>query len=826
MNNIYLWDNEKKEEVLVYAKTVGKQMMALCPWHCDKNPSLSISLDKGEYHCFGCGKKGKVYDETMRKSKRKPLKKEHREFLEKRGHHYSDSTIDKYYIHSSSNYIRYNYQGYSRYINTKSKNPKWMSNKGSTARLIGDLDANPIYLMEGEHDMFLADKLSLKGCLTYTAGCQSVPKKIELEKFKDKDVVIIYDVDRAGNSGSLKLCEALVNLCKTVKNVRLPITPDKGKDFTDWISNGGTIEELKRIVDETEEYEVGRVFQAEGCCIWEQDGAYMKQTKEAMITISNFVFRPKKVIVLDKYPFYRVDIKTTETEVVEDVDCPPETWESRKSLLKVIRKSKSARFKGGDTDAMDIKGLCSARKVPEYTGTDVIGFHFHGGRALWVLDGITLDENGVVEDSKLLYISDNVSPLPANVKYKSLSDDEFKKLSNTLKENLEKINLPEVSLPVLGWFFSNPFKPKIMEVQGHYALLNCWGTKGSGKTSTLRMFNNLFGLMRKELFSATDTEFYMLKLLNSTNSIPVVFDEYRPWDMRGDALKRFKHYAIAAYDGQTKGRGKPDQSLVLYTIKAPMAVAGESRLSEKAHLDRCVIINFNPRTLKMGNYKEHFKALEEMDLSGFAERYIRWTLKTDFRIYYQQAKQLVNEFLKSDDVLDRWVDNTIVWVFGYLCYTNFFGVELDVNGLIKAINVMIEELQEDGKGRTALEGMLEVLAVMAGRGRLKPSVDYFIYYDKITEKKKLLIKMKHCIPEFKKYARETAFDGEVLDRSAYNKQMKERKGIYVDDVGGWKNIDRNTEYGTIIDVESAEKTIDISGFDTGWNNIDYHPKYR
>ncbi len=39
----------------------GKNHMGLCPFHSDsKSPSLSVSEDKGLYHCFGCGASGNV----------------------------------------------------------------------------------------------------------------------------------------------------------------------------------------------------------------------------------------------------------------------------------------------------------------------------------------------------------------------------------------------------------------------------------------------------------------------------------------------------------------------------------------------------------------------------------------------------------------------------------------------------------------------------------------------------------------------------------------------------------------------------------------------
>ncbi len=39
----------------------GRSMMAICPFHEEKTPSMSVDVAKGLWHCFGCGKGGDVY---------------------------------------------------------------------------------------------------------------------------------------------------------------------------------------------------------------------------------------------------------------------------------------------------------------------------------------------------------------------------------------------------------------------------------------------------------------------------------------------------------------------------------------------------------------------------------------------------------------------------------------------------------------------------------------------------------------------------------------------------------------------------------------------
>ncbi|MDX8388448.1 MAG: DNA primase [Ghiorsea sp.] len=42
-------------------KPSGSNMMGLCPFHTEKSPSFSVSVDKQMYYCFGCGKGGNAY---------------------------------------------------------------------------------------------------------------------------------------------------------------------------------------------------------------------------------------------------------------------------------------------------------------------------------------------------------------------------------------------------------------------------------------------------------------------------------------------------------------------------------------------------------------------------------------------------------------------------------------------------------------------------------------------------------------------------------------------------------------------------------------------
>lgn len=43
-------------------KKSGRSYMAVCPFHQEKTPSMSVDRARGLYHCFGCGKGGDIFD--------------------------------------------------------------------------------------------------------------------------------------------------------------------------------------------------------------------------------------------------------------------------------------------------------------------------------------------------------------------------------------------------------------------------------------------------------------------------------------------------------------------------------------------------------------------------------------------------------------------------------------------------------------------------------------------------------------------------------------------------------------------------------------------
>lgn len=58
-----IWGAVKLEDVVrryVELRPVGRNLVALCPFHDEHTPSFVVRESTGRFHCFGCGAGGEV----------------------------------------------------------------------------------------------------------------------------------------------------------------------------------------------------------------------------------------------------------------------------------------------------------------------------------------------------------------------------------------------------------------------------------------------------------------------------------------------------------------------------------------------------------------------------------------------------------------------------------------------------------------------------------------------------------------------------------------------------------------------------------------------
>lgn len=263
---------------LAPGKRIGDELLTNCPFHDDNTASLSVNLVSGLWKCHArnCprhagGNAVQFYSYV----KNIPTEEAVQEIAKKYAHDIATSNVDKTIAHeveiSHNNLLRspvalqflkekcgwtietikrfnIGYDG-KRYwipiseedtlVNIRKYNPGDVNKMSgihgcNKARLwpMENLQADKVYIFEGEKDCILANQIGLNA-ITVTAGAGTFkPDWVQL--FKDKEVIICYDIDEAGRKGALAVAEYLCGVAD-VKIIDLPISEPANADFTDFI---------------------------------------------------------------------------------------------------------------------------------------------------------------------------------------------------------------------------------------------------------------------------------------------------------------------------------------------------------------------------------------------------------------------------------------------------------------------------------------------------------------------------------------------------------------------------------------------------------------
>jgi hypothetical protein len=284
----------------------------------------------------------------------------------------------------------------------------------------------------------------------------------------------------------------------------------------------------------------------------------------------------------------------------------------------------------------------------------------------------------------------------------------------------------------------------------------------------------LLGAVYSEPYSATETEFALLKLLSATDSIPIFIDEYKPYDMPVYRRKALHRCIRRLYKGEVEERGRADQSLVSYRLAAPLCIAGETRPTEPALVER--ILASNPDKNELLRNPARAKALSHIKSLGpniITRPLIRFLLGRDTAKDLARAKQWADRLLARRKVPNRVRDNITVMLLGLLHYKRFaryMRVNLPPFRARSAVNAVLEDLLEGGgvAVKTGLDRFLEELSVMAINDTIELGREYS-YHEHL-----LAIHFPSCHAAYSRHCKEIGYDGEVPDRKSVDPENSNR----------------------------------------------------
>jgi len=573
----------------------------------------------------------------------------------------------------------------------------------------------------------------------------------------------------------------------TVKALLRPPPPDTA-DNDD--AGGNTPQDTRK----------GEVFE-------DTDHYYILGRRGEPVVISSFQVEPTRRISVEDGEIIDANVTTDRGQIHRGLRFPRDAWNSKRNFLKVLSPV-DLQWTGSDENIQGVLRLVASRSVPTLRGTKNLGYLNTQKGSRWVTPDGVISDQGKVVDEDLVYVPSGAS-LSSRVSYCPPKDPTVEaSAAAVILPALLELNTPEVILPILGWFFSAPIKRRIVKVFGHFPILIIWGTQGSGKsTLVMEVFWPLLGVVSAEPYSATETEFALLKLLSATNSVPVFIDEYKPFDMPRYRRNTLHRYMRRLYTGEVEERGRADQTIVTYRLGAPLCIAGETRPIEPALVER--IITANPdkdELIRNPIHAQAFKRARSINPNLLSAGIIQFLLGRNTDVDLELANQVTDRLLAGREVPFRVRDNIAVMVLGLHCfeeYASSLGITLPELQVDQAVEALLEDLLESGGTavKTGLDYFIEELSVMAIAGTLKHSRHY-VYKDGL-----LAIHFPSCHAAFAEHCRRTGFEGEVPDRKAL-------RGGYV------KTLDDHVCFNgrsdrrraTLIDIEDAKNSLTVDDF--------------
>jgi len=220
---------------------------------------------------------------------------------------------------------------------------------------------------------------------------------------------------------------------------------------------------------------------------------------------------------------------------------------------------------------------------------------------------------------------------------------EVRELMINCWEDVLRVHLPRLVMATLGLQAASALRAILTDTgidSINVPTVNVRGASSSGKTLTVKALYKLALVTHKQaLISTRTSEFAMNRLIELSNFLPTIFDEFREEEMHDKYCDRVRSLVRRAFNGEMMMRGRADQSLVGYTTHGAMMVLGEAMLEKHgdvAGLTRTVPIDTDEYTYQMNDETERrFRRVSEAPLELIGPYFYQWMLQQDPKELYR-----------------------------------------------------------------------------------------------------------------------------------------------------------------------------------------------
>jgi len=494
--------------------------------------------------------------------------------------------------------------------------------------------------------------------------------------------------------------------------------------------------------------------------IFENWGKYFYKKNKQITEISNFTIQPENFVNIDGKT-ERVFSFIGENYITKGIHITGELLSSnekfRKNLLEI---SSDLLYYGTSPQLMRIQNYLNHtyQNIPRVTGKKAVGMYQHHITKDWLA---LTQHSAWTSDGKLsdyMYYNPNCQKELIFTPDPKISKSDIQEIATTLFT----FNALHVVSVLLGWCFALMVKQRLQILKGYrFPVLTLTGQAGCGKSETARnILQRFVGDMGTMYIVGNQTKFVFAVINESTNMFPLFLDEYKPKSFSPTQTQMVSQMVRSLYDGTKASRGRQDLTIKMYDITSPAVICGEESFTEPALIERSVGAAMSK--MESFEYTEGFEKIKKLPLPAFGNAFLNWTLTIpDEKLFEMYQQYQIGQ--------DRTHHNITMLCLGLHLGEKFFQAH-NVNVVMKHAIQEVKQSQlllykQYGEARSVVDSILEGIFTMFYSGDLKHGSIRF-------DDNEVALYIRGIYPQFRKWARDTEFEYEVISEMEFVRQLK------------------------------------------------------